>query len=135
LLLRILPEFGGQSRNSDDDYIVGAPELLAEIAFSSRSIDLHAKRVDYARYGVLDYLVLNVGENCLHWFDLTSSQELAPGKDGIYRLRSFPGLWIHGRALLAKDARKMMDTLQQGLSTAEHAQFVKRLTSARTRVP
>src|SRR5436305_1909927 len=41
LFLRILPEFGAQSRTTDDDYVEGAPELVAEIAHSSRSIDLH----------------------------------------------------------------------------------------------
>ena len=49
LYLRILPEYGGQSRNSDDDYVAGAPEFVAEVALSSRSIDLHAKRNDYLR--------------------------------------------------------------------------------------
>src|SRR5438270_6929222 len=60
LFLRILPEFGGQSRTTDDDYVEGAPELVAEIAHSSRSIDLHRKREDYTRYGVWEYLVLDV---------------------------------------------------------------------------
>src|SRR5688500_9896109 len=41
LNLRILPECGGQSRSTDDDYIAGAPELVAEIALSSRAIDLN----------------------------------------------------------------------------------------------
>src|SRR5262245_9545338 len=56
LYLRILPEFGGQSRTSPDDYVLGSPELLAEIAVSSRSVDLHAKLEDYARNKVLEYL-------------------------------------------------------------------------------
>ena len=47
LYLRILPEFGGQSLTTDNDYVEGAPELIAEVAQSSRSIDLHAKRDDY----------------------------------------------------------------------------------------
>jgi Uma2 family endonuclease len=130
LYLRVLPEFGGQSHTSDDDYVVGAPELVAEIALSSRSIDLHAKRQDYALHGVQEYLVLDLTENRLHWFDLTSGHELMPEKDGIHRLRTFPGLWIDSQALLAKDAQKMVDVLQQGLSAPEHAQFMQRLASA-----
>ena len=51
LYLRILPDHGGQSRTTPDDYVEGAPELIAEIAHSSRAIDLHAKRDDYTRYG------------------------------------------------------------------------------------
>jgi Uma2 family endonuclease len=34
---------GGQSRLSDDGYIEGAPELVAEIAASTASIDLRDK--------------------------------------------------------------------------------------------
>src|SRR5437870_4275574 len=44
LYLRILPEFAGQSRTTPDDFVLGAPELLAEIAHSRRAIDLHGKK-------------------------------------------------------------------------------------------
>lgn len=37
--LRILPEYGGQSRTSEDGYVEGAPELIAEVAASGVSID------------------------------------------------------------------------------------------------
>jgi hypothetical protein len=40
LYLRILPEFGGQSQTTADDHVTGAQEVLAEIAFSGRSIEL-----------------------------------------------------------------------------------------------
>jgi hypothetical protein len=130
LFLRILPEYGGQSQTTAKDYVSGAPELHAEIAHSSRAIDLHAKREDYARYGVLEYLVLCLRERQLRWFDLRAQQELQPDADGVYRLRTFPGLWIHGAALLAKDYQRLMATLQQGLATEEHAVFVRRLEAA-----
>jgi Uma2 family endonuclease len=129
LYLRILPEFGGQSWTTRNDYVAGAPELLAEIAHSSRSIDLHAKREDYARYGVLEYLVVCLREAQLRWFDLRANQELLPEADGVFRVRAFPGLWIHGEALLAKDYRCLMATLEQGLATAEHGAFVRRLAT------
>jgi Uma2 family endonuclease len=131
LCLRILHECGGQSRTDEDDYIVGAPELLAEIALTSRSIDLHGKRDDYAQHGVLEYLVLSLRETKLHWFDLRANQELKPEPDGVFRIRSFPGLWIHGEALLAKDYQRTMAVLNQGLATPEHAEFVRRLAGKR----
>src|SRR5690606_6773275 len=37
LLLRIRPEFGGQSGTTGADYIVGPPEFVAEVALSSRA--------------------------------------------------------------------------------------------------
>ncbi len=39
----VLPSHGGQARIDADDYIVGAPELVAEVSATSVSIDLHAK--------------------------------------------------------------------------------------------
>jgi Uma2 family endonuclease len=131
LFLRVLPEFGGQSTTSVDDYVEGPPELVAEVAHSSRSIDLNAKRDDYARYGVLEYLVVNLAARRLHWLDLQTGQDLPPDPDGIICVRRFPGLWIHIEALLAKDYARLMATLQQGLATPEHAAFVQRLADAR----
>jgi len=131
LHLRILPEYGGQSRTTDDDYVEGAPELVIEIALSSRAIDLHAKRDDYHRYGVLEYLVVCLKEGELHWFDLRADRELNPDADGILRIRSFPGLWIDRRALLADDHARLLRTLEQGLITPEHAEFVRLLAAAR----
>ena len=131
LFLRVLTECGGQSQTSDDDYVLGAPELIAEIAFSSRSIDLHRKREDYTRYGVCEYLVLCLGEKKLRWFDLRNDRELEPGDDGICRITAFPGLWIDGEAVVAKDHLRMMAVLERGLSTPEHEQFVRRLAASR----
>ena len=129
LYLRILPEHGGQSRTTPDDYVEGAPELLAEIAHSSRAIDLHAKRDDYTRYGVREYLVLCLRERRLRWFDLAAGRELDADADGVYRIRVFPGLWIDGEALLARDYRRLTATLGHGLATPEHAAFVARLAA------
>jgi Uma2 family endonuclease len=127
--LRILPEYGGQSCTTRDEYVKGAPELVAEVADSSRSVDLRGKRVDYQRYGVREYLVLCVREQKLRWFDLAADQELSAEDDGIVRVRSFPGLWIDGPALLSKDLR-VLSVLEQGLATPEHAAFVQALASA-----
>jgi Uma2 family endonuclease len=131
LYLRILEEFGGQSRVNADDYVEEAPELLAEIALSSQEVDLHGKRQDYARYGVLEYLVVCLREGQLRWFDLRADRELPLDADGVCRVRSFPGLWIHAEALLAKDYRRLMATLEQGLASPEHEAFIRRLESQR----
>jgi Uma2 family endonuclease len=131
LFLRILPEYGGQSTTTDDEYVGGAPELVVEVAASSRDIDLREKYDDYVRYGVLEYLVLNLRDRRLHWFDLRAGQELAADADGVIRIRTFPGLWVHGPAVLAQDGRQALSTLNAGLATPEHAAFVQRLAAAR----
>ena len=100
LLLRIIPECGGHSRTTPDDYVEGPPELIAEITDIARSVDLNEKRREYTRSGVLEYLVVDLRDNRLHWFDLRGGIELAADPDGVCRIRTFPGLWIHEEALL-----------------------------------
>jgi len=129
LYLRLLPESGGQSRTTDDDYVLGAPELIAEIAHSSRAIDLHAKKDDYARYGVHEYLVVTLGEGRLRWFDLRAGRELEAAADGVVRLQVTPGLWVDTTALFAGDHAGAMATLERGLATPEHSEFVRRLSA------
>jgi Uma2 family endonuclease len=131
LFLRILPECGGQSGTTADDFVDGAPELIAEVAGSSRAIDLGKKRTTYARHGVLEYLVLNLRDRRLHWFDLKGGPELTADADGVCRIGTFPGLWIDHGALLAGDFQRLMATLNAGLATKEHADFVQRLANAR----
>ncbi|HXE55346.1 MAG TPA: Uma2 family endonuclease [Tepidisphaeraceae bacterium] len=133
LYLRVLPERGGQSKTDRRQYIVGAPELVAEIAHSSRAIDLHAKKEDYARYGVREYLVASLADKRLYWFDFTTSRELSPDTDGVVRVHNFPGFWIHVEALFAHDFRRLMSALQQGMDSPEHGAFIDRLNPAAPR--
>lgn len=127
LLLRILPEFGGQSSTTNNDYVKGAPELIVEIAHSSQAVDLHDKKDDYARHGVREYLVVCTNEQRLVWFDLAAEKELQPNEERVYRIQTFPGLWINGPALFGQDYETLITTLDEGLATPEHAAFVQGL--------
>ena len=133
LYLRILPDRGGQSKTDEDDYVVGPPELIVEVAHSSRAIDLYAKREDYARYGVREYLVASLSEKRMHWLHLPDGRERLPDSDGIVRVHCFPGLWIHVDALFADDFPRLMSVLQQGIDSPEHAAFVDQLRQAAAR--
>jgi Uma2 family endonuclease len=131
--LRIPAELGGQTHLDEKRYITGAPELVVEIARSSRSFDLKQKKADYEKAGVLEYLVVELEPNRVHWFMRCGNrfENLLPGPDGIYRSNVFPGLWLDGDALFAEDRRRLIEVLNQGLATAEHAAFVARLANAR----
>ncbi len=129
--MRILPEYGGQSQTSPDDYLQGAPELLIEIAHSRRNIAMHAKRDDYQRTGVLEYLVICSEEQEVYWFHFPSGESIRPNRQGVSRSRVFPGLWLDAAALLRLEPARLMEVLQQGLASREHAAFVKRLQAAR----
>lgn len=127
LYLRILPEFGGRSQTTDTGYVEGPPEFIAEIAHSTRAIDLHGKYDDYRRHGVLEYFVLCLEERRCRWFDLVQNREIPVEADGVIRIHSFPGLWIDGASVLTGDHAKLLATAQAGLKTAEHAAFVRQL--------
>ena len=63
------------------------------------------------------------------WFDLQADEEVKPAADGVCRMRIFPGLWINGQALFARDYKALMKTLEEGLATSEHQAFVEKLAS------
>jgi Uma2 family endonuclease len=120
----------GQTRD-EDDYIVGAPEFVAEVASSSEAIDLHRKRADYERTGVREYLVVALRQQRVYWFVRRDKhfEELPPGDDGILRSEAFPGLWLDPAAVLRVDRRRVLEMLRQGLAAPEHAAFVARLAT------
>lgn len=126
-LLRIVS--GGQSRV--DQYIEGPPELVAEAASSSVSRDLHSKLAVYRRHGVREYVVWRLLDADIDWFCLVDGdyQRLAADESGIFRSREFPGLWLDRAALLRGDIPAALATLQAGLASAEHAEFVGRLAA------
>jgi len=127
LALRILTEWGGQSQVNASDYIVGGAELLSEVSDSTKTIDLKQKKQDYRKAGVLEYLVACLKEQELHWFNFRTRKRLPPDSRGIYRSQVFPGLWVHAPALFAGDSKQLVQTVQEGLASKEHAAFVKTL--------
>lgn len=130
LALRILPDWGGHSHSSRG-YIKGPPELLTEIAHSSKALDLHAKKADYQKAGVLEYAVWSIEERKLYWFTFDPAGDIAPDSKGIYRSVVFPGLWVDSQALVQCDSSRLIEVVQQGLASPEHAAFVKKLEAAR----
>ena len=66
----IQPEKGGQVHIDDEGYINGAPDLVAEVAASSASYDLHDKLDAFRRNGVREYIVCRVLDRRVDWFVL-----------------------------------------------------------------
>ncbi|HEY9786571.1 MAG TPA: Uma2 family endonuclease [Candidatus Obscuribacterales bacterium] len=130
LMLRVAQERGGASYTTRDGFIKGAPELVAEIAYSSRAIDLHMKKERYALAGVVEYIVVCLRPKKIYWFDLRSGAELIADKNGVFQSKVFPGLWIHEKGLLESDDELIKNTLERGLRTAQHSEFVARLTAS-----
>lgn len=129
VFLIILPECGGQARISNDDYIEGAPELVAEVSASSASIDLGKKFDVYRRNGVREYVIWRVLDRQVDWYVNRGGrfERVNPPADGILRSEVFPGLWLDAAALVRNDRKAVQAALQQGLDSPEHAEFVARL--------
>ena len=123
-VLLIDESLGGKSRITDDDYIEGAPELVAKIAASSAAYDLYDKKKAYKRNGIQEYIVWQSLENKLDWFGLHDSEYilLQPDVEGIIKSQVMPGLWLSVTALLAGDMVKVLEVLQTGLNSPEHTE-------------
>ena len=131
-LLRLDESLGGHSRISDDGYVEGAPELIAEVAASSAAYDLRDKLRVYRRNGVQEYLVWQVYDQRLDWFRLRAGEDvpLQPDNAGVVHSEVFPGLWLAIPALLEGNLAQVLAVLQQGLTTSEHAAFVEQLSGS-----
>jgi len=133
-LLRILPEHGGLS-STDDDYLMGPVELVAEVSGSTASYDLHDKLNAYRRSGVLEYVVWRVQDGAIDWFVLTEGRydRLTADEAGVLKSPTFPGLWLDAPALLRGDLAAVLRTLRSGCGGEEHASFASRLSDRRSR--
>lgn len=125
-------ELGGNAVVSSDDYIEGTPDLVAEVAASSTSRDLHQKLEAYRLGGVQEYLIWRVLDHRFDWLVLQQGDyvPLAPESDGIIRSRVFPGLWLNPTVLIERQATRLLEALIRGLESPEHAAFVERLRAA-----
>jgi Uma2 family endonuclease len=124
-LLYVTPEHGGRVKINEDGYIEGGPDLVAEVAASSASYDLHDKLNSYRRNGVREYVVHRVLDQQVDWLVLKDGRfealEISP--DGLFRSTVFPGLWLDPAALVRGDLATVLAVVQQGLSSTEHVTF------------
>src|SRR5262249_28368324 len=120
---------GGAAKISSDGYLEGAPEFVAEVAYSSVSIDLHRKKDAYRRNGVREYVVWRVNDGAVDWFMLRGGDYVAQGANaaGLLKSEVFPGLWLDPVALMAGNLRGVMEVVQRGAAGDDHAAFAARV--------
>jgi hypothetical protein len=134
VLLHIDPECGGQVEIDAEGYIIGAPELVAEVSASTVGIDRNRKFDMYRRHRVREYIIHRTEDEELDWFVLRGRRfvPLAPDKaDGLLKSQTFPGLWLDAPALIRRDLRAVLEALTRGVQSPEHARFVKALAKRR----
>lgn len=129
LMLRLLQDAGGNSRLTDKGFVDGAPELVAEIAYSSRAIDLHLKKDRYQLAGVAEYIVVCIEPKEFYWFDLAKDEQLNKGRK-VTRSKVFPGLWLSASEILKQDDRAALRTLNMGLQSKEHRDYVDSMNTS-----
>jgi hypothetical protein len=127
--LIVLPNHGGQVRIDAAGFILGAPELVAEVGASSANYDLHDKLNAYRRNGVQEYVVWRVFDAAIDWFILREDRYEPLGLDtsGIYKSQVLPGLWLDPALLIGADLQGVAEVSRRGIESDEHAQFAKRL--------
>jgi Uma2 family endonuclease len=130
ILLRIVSECRGQTHVAGK-YLSGAPEFISEISHSSVSIDLGKKKNAFFKAGVQEYLVVCLKEQELHWFHFPSRRKLRPDKNGVWKSKVFPGFWLDEPALHLQDSNQLFATMQKGIESPEHAEFVAKLERLR----
>lgn len=99
------------------------PELLLEVAYSSRSYDLGPKQELYRRSRVPEYLCLLLDEERVEWRALqgTAYRLLYPDGEGVLRSIRCPGLWLDTQALFPPDERRLFATLDRGIASRHPA--------------
>jgi len=106
----------GSSRSAvgENDLLDGPPELVIEVAVSSVSRDLFAKKHVYRRNGVQEYVVWRVRDRELDWFELVEGEYVlrAPGSDGTIESSQFPGLRLDVDALREGDVARVLAALR-----------------------
>ena len=129
--LFIEPSHGGRVR-IEDGYVVGGPELVAEVAATSVNYDLTEKLPLYLQNGVREYVVWRVFDGEIDWFVLRDGryERLAPSAEGFFKSDVLPGLWLDPAALIGGDMAAVGRVAQAGLASPEHAQFLERLRTA-----
>jgi hypothetical protein len=133
-LLYVEPALGGQARLDEEGYLVGGPELVAEIAASTVSMARNTKLRVYRRNNIREYIIWRVEDGAIDWFVLREGEyeQQQRTSEGLLCSEHLPGLWLDPDALLRFDLAGVLQTLQRGLTSPEHAAFVAQLQQRAT---
>lgn len=131
--LCLAAECKGGAGETPDGYMTGSPELLVEVADSSKRLDLGAKRIAHTQAGTLEYVVINLSDQKVRLFDLRTDQPIDADARGVFQSRVFPGLWIDALTFFQPASTMFRKVLKRGLRSAEHSRFVKLLAARRKR--
>lgn len=133
--LRILPECGGQTKISGDNYLSGPPEFVVELVYSRGVSALRDKLGAYRQNGVREFLVWRVPESKADWFQFDKGEYVLnlPGPNNILSSHVLPGFALNLTALLDQERTALRSTLTSALNRPEHSAFVERLRARKNK--
>ncbi len=110
-------DHGGNAEIDEEGWLLSAPELVAEVSYSSRSYDLFAKKDLYRRIGVREYICWQVEERQIDWWQLVDGQFVDIEPDGAGAIHSlvFSGLSLDIPDLLARTPVKKLPRPPRGV--------------------
>ena len=112
----IMRKLNGQCSVDDNDYIVGAPEFVGEVAANSVARGSTTKLNLYHEFKVKEYLNWETAERQVRWYHLVDDryQQIVP-VNGVLRSVEFDGLCLYVRALIEGDISQVINTLNREL--------------------
>jgi len=127
VLLRLDEGHGGQTR-IEGKFLVGPPEVVAEVSSTITHHDLHDKFDLFEEIGVREYLVWRVWDAAIDWFVLAENgtyDRLSIDENGLFKSLVLPGLWLDSAAMVRGDMKRVLEALNQGIQSDEHRTFVQ----------
>jgi Uma2 family endonuclease len=110
------PPRAGAGRLNEDGYFEGPPLLVAEVAASSASYDLHDKKEAYRRASVPIYIVWRVLDGQIDWFELRGEQyvRIEPDERGLIASVVLPSLRLLVPAMVEEDYARVLAAVGLG---------------------
>jgi len=98
----------GRLHLAEDVYFPGPPDLAVEIVSpSSRQYDEVEKRINYGRYGVREYWLIDPIYETIRFFGQAEGELLPiPAEKGLYHSRLLPGFYLRPEWLFPDDAER-----------------------------
>ena len=104
---------------------VGIAEMVIEVAYSSASYDLFEKYELYQQAGAVEYIVVDIQSERVHWFRRQGNRlEEQSSEDGVYRSSQFPGLWLSVASIFPVDGERLLATLNAGMASPEFEAYL-----------
>ena len=136
VVLRILPEFGGRTRDDGEYYCGRAPELVVEV--SDSTLERPRPQAGRLRAGRGPRIRRARGRPARRPLACPAGREA--GRDPPERRRplplgGLPGLWLDPVGVAPGRHPRLRATVDRGVATPEHAEFVARLAGRAREAP